>query len=101
MVKQAAGKLFAVWVIYDAAGRATWYSLQPGNWMRDANNVLRYAGIVYRTTGPYWGGPYDPARVSITPAGSADFIPQAPSRARFDFVIDGVAGSIPLERIGF
>jgi hypothetical protein len=63
MVKQAGDKLFAVWVAYDPAGRATWFS--------------------------------------VTPAGSADFVPQAVSRARFDFTIDGVAGSIPLERIRF
>jgi hypothetical protein len=101
MVKQAGDKLFAVWVAYDPAGRATWFSFQPGSWVSDANSVLRFAGIVYRSNGPYWGGAYDPALVTVTPAGSADFIPQAVSRARFDFTIDGVAGSIPLERIRF
>jgi hypothetical protein len=62
---------------------------------------LRYSGIVYRTTGPYWGGAYDPTRVSIMPAGVGDFIPQATSRARFEFTIDGITASMQLERTRF
>ena len=100
LVKQSSGKLFAVWVVYDADHRATWYSLQPGAWSRDASNVLMYTGIVYRTTGPWWGQ-FDPAQVSIVPVGRASFTPLRSGRASFDVVIDGVAASTALERMRF
>jgi hypothetical protein len=100
LVKQSSGLLFAVWVVYDAAGRATWYSLQPGAWARDPNNALGYSGTIYRTTGPWWGA-FDPAQVSITAAGRGTFTPLAAGRARFDVVVDGVTASTTLERMRF
>lgn len=100
LVKQSSGLLFAVWVVYDAAGRATWYSLQPGSWMRDASNTLAYSGILYRTTGPWWGA-FDAAQVSIAVAGRGTFTPLAGGRARFDATIDGVAATTTLERMRF
>jgi hypothetical protein len=80
LVKQSSGNLFAVWVVYDVSGRATWYSLQPGAWSRDASGVLSYSGTIYRTTGPWWGS-FDPSQVSITAAGrgsSRRYRPGAP-----------------------
>lgn len=101
LVKQSGTLLFAVWSVYDASGRATWYSLQPGSWQRDSNGALRFTGIVYRTSGPYWGGAYDPSQVVIAAVGSASFIPQAAGRAQFEVAIDGAAASIALERMRF
>lgn len=100
LVKQSSGAIFAVWVVYDIAGRATWYSLQPGAWTRDASNVTSYSGPVFRTTGPWWGA-FDPAQVSITAVGQAAFTPLPAGRARFDITIDGVAASLTLERMRF
>lgn len=101
LVKQSWTQLFAVWSVYDPSGRATWYSLQPGSWQRDSSGVLRFTGIVYRTTGPYWGGAYDPSQVVIAPVGNASFIPLAAGRAQFEVAIEGVAASIALERMRF
>ncbi len=100
LVKQSSGKLFAVWVVYDTDHRATWYSLQPGAWSRDAANVLTFTGIVYRTTGPWWGQ-FNPAQVSIAPVGNASFTPLVGGLARFDVVIDGVAATTTLQRMQF
>ncbi len=101
LVKQSGAQLFAVWVTYDAAGRPTWYSLQPGAWRRDSTNTLRYSGTVYRTTGPYWGGAFDPKAVTITAAGTADFAPSFAGRVLFTYTIDGVSGSKTLQRMQF
>ena len=99
LVKQSSGLLFAVWVVYDTAGRATWYSLQPGSWSRDAN-VLVFKGTVYRTTGPWWGA-FDPSQVAITAVGQGTFTPFATGRARFDVTIDGITATTTLERMTF
>jgi hypothetical protein len=100
-VKQSGAQLVAGWNVYDAAGHPVWYTLQPGKWMRDSGNVLFYSGVVYKTTGPYWAAPFDAGALSITAVGTGNFVPQAPGRARFDYVIEGVAGSKQLQRFVF
>ena len=100
-VKQSGAELVAGWNVYDVSGRAIWYTLQPGAWARDSANNLYYAGIVYKTSGPYWGGPFDPGALSIATVGTANFVPQSVSRARFDYVIEGVSGSKQLQRFVF
>jgi hypothetical protein len=101
MVKQSGDKLVAVWAVYDASNRPTWYTLQPGGWRRDADNVLRYSGIVYRTSGPFWAGPFDPAAVTVTTVGTAELVPQTVNRAQFNYTIEGMTGSKQIERFRF
>jgi hypothetical protein len=101
LVKQSGALLFAVWSVYDASGRATWYSLQPGSWQRDSSGALRFTGILYRTSGPYWGGAYDPSQIAVAAVGSASFIPGTAGRAQLEVAIDGAAASIALERMRF
>jgi hypothetical protein len=100
LVKQSSGNLFAVWVVYDTGNRATWYSLQPGAWSRTPGGTLVYSGVVYRTTGPWWGA-FDPSQVSIAAVGQATFAPLPEGRAQFDATIDGVTAHTTLERMRF
>ena len=100
-MQQSGDKLFAVWNVYDASGRSTWYSLQPGSWKRDAANTLRDVGIVYLTTGPDWRGSFDAGAISISAVGTASFIPQGVNRARFEYSISGVNGAKQLVRFAF
>jgi hypothetical protein len=101
LAKQSGDKLVMVWAVYDTANRPTWYTLQSGGWRRDAGNVLRYSGIVYRTSGPFWGGPFNSTAVTVTTVGTAEFVPQTVSRAQFDYTIEGVTGSKQMERFRF
>ena len=100
-VYQSGDKLIAVWAVYDASSRPTWYALLSGSWTRDVNNALRYAGSVYRTSGPYWGGPYDPAMTTVALVGTAAFQPTATSQAIWSYTIEGVAGTKFIERFRF
>lgn len=91
-------EVFAAWFVYDAAGNPTWYTLQPGRWT--ATNVYSvYTGPVYRTTGPYFGGAFDPARVSEVQAGTATLSFRDSSHGELRYTIDGVTGVKPLERM--
>ena len=90
-----------MWVVYDTQGRPTWYVLPSGSWGRDANNALHFSGAVYRTSGPYWGGAYDPAAVALSVVGTGDFLPLGVSRALFGYTIEGVTGSRMIERFQF
>lgn len=101
IVQQSGDRLVATWNVYDATGQPIWYSLQPGSWTRDPDGNLRYVGTIYTTTGPYWGGPFDSRTVSAVAVGTANFIPQAPSRARFEYTIGTVSGAKHLVRLVF
>jgi YVTN family beta-propeller protein len=59
--------LFATWFTYDAQGRDLWLVMSNG--ARTATNT--YEGALYRTTGPAFGSPFDPARVGRTQVGAA------------------------------
>jgi hypothetical protein len=90
-------KLFAVWFVYGADGKPTWYTLQPGDWVQ-TNVYSVYSGPVYRTAGPYFGGAIDPASVSEVAVGSATLSFRDSSHGEFRYTIDGVSGVKPLER---
>jgi hypothetical protein len=79
-------KLFATWFTYDAQGRNTWLV------MSDTLDVSRngYEGTLYRTTGPAFGEPFDPARVTRTPVGKLQIAVQNTDNATLTATVDGV-----------
>jgi hypothetical protein len=87
--------LFAALYVYDSQGRAQWFTIQPGGW----TSSTRWAGPLYRTTGPYFAGPsYDPNLVVVQAVGNAvlefDSTAAGVDRARFTYTIDGVATTV-------
>ena len=100
-VFQAGDTLIANWAVYDASGQPTWYALLSGAWQRDADNVLRYSGTIYRTAGAYWGGAYSAKDISVVAVGTADFKPTNSSHAIWNYTIDGIKGSKTIERFHF
>jgi hypothetical protein len=79
-------KLFATWFTYDAQGRNTWLV------MSDTLDVgrNRYEGTLYRTTGPAFGAPFDPARVTRTPVGRLEIAVTNTDNATITATVDGV-----------
>jgi hypothetical protein len=68
IVQGATNKLFAVWFVYNALGEPVWYTLQPSEWT-SSNVYTTYTGPIYKTTGPYFGGAFNPASVGISQVG--------------------------------
>lgn len=63
--------LFLTFFVYDADGTAGWYvasDVRPTN--PQPANAYRFSGTLYRTTGPWFGGPWNPAAVNVAPVGS-------------------------------
>ncbi|MGE0862106.1 MAG: hypothetical protein AB7P42_23530 [Gammaproteobacteria bacterium] len=89
--------IFAVWFVYGADGKPTWY------FMSDARQAdyTSYAGAVYKTTGPFFGGPFNPAGVSVSPVGTATLRFTQYDRGTFTYTIDGVTGTKNIQRQGF
>jgi hypothetical protein len=79
-------KIFAAWLTYDAAGNPTWFTLQPGTW---ESGAYRFTGPIYRTTGPYFGGPFGMAQVTEVQVGTGTLEFQDHATGRFAFTING------------
>jgi hypothetical protein len=79
--------IFATWFVYDAHGRPTWYTLQPGGW--DGPRI--YRGIIFKTSGPGLGGPFDPSAVTETAVGSGSLNFTSFDTASFSYSVEGVS----------
>ncbi len=92
-------KIFGTLYIYGSDGKPSWYVIPDGQFV----STNEYRGSIYRTTGPYYGGAFNPAQISVTAAGTAiiEFGAFDPTRAQIVFVIDGVAFNKSIQRQSF
>lgn len=106
--------LFATWFTYEADGTGLWLVMSNG--MRDVmdmdpgyggyggygmmNPTLKsYTGTLYRTTGPAFDAAhFDPAMVTLTPVGTANFTFTSADRGTFKYTVNGVSQSKPIVR---
>jgi len=98
--QSARDTLFATLFVYDAQGRAQWFTIQPGGW----TSSTRWEGPLYRTTGPHFAGAsFDPRLVLVQATGSAvlEFRAAAggTTTARFTYTVDGVTTVKTITRI--
>lgn len=101
-VLQQYKSLFAVWFTYDAQGKATWFVMPSGRWA----TLDTYEGRLFRATGSAWlGVPYDASKLKAVDVGTFRFRFAGNAftgeAAAFEYVIDGVAGSMALSRQEF
>ena len=85
----ATNQLFAVWYVYSASGEPIWYTLQPGTWT-DTGSSSTYTGPIYKTTGPYFMGAFNPALVGVTQVGNGTLSFRQANSGTLNYVIDGV-----------
>ena len=95
IAQNASDQVFAVWNVYNLSGQATWYTLAPGQW----THFNTYTGPIYRTAGPYWGGPFDPSLVTATQAGTGTLTFFDYATATFSYTLEGVSASKPITRL--
>lgn len=93
----ATNELFAVWFIYGTSGEPVWYTLQPGNCTSSAAYTA-YTGPIYKTTGPYFRGMFNPASVGVTQVGTGTLQFRHADSGILNFVIDGVRTIKDIER---
>ncbi len=93
-ITQQSDIVFATWFTYDATGAPTWLSATA---TKSASGV--YAGALNRTSGPAFDAvPFDPAKVTVTPVGSATFTFTDGNTGTFAYTVDGVSQSKPITR---
>jgi hypothetical protein len=78
-----------------------WFTLQPGNW----TDPTTFTGPIYRTTGPFYGGVFNPALVNSQQVGTGalDFEqrPGTEGNAVLTFTINGTAITRTITRFRF
>ncbi len=90
---QESDTMFATLFIYGADGKPTWVVAQL-----ESPGTYTYTGPLYATTGPWFGGPFDPAAVGVRPAGSMTFTLQTIGTGQLTYSIDGVQVTKQVER---
>jgi hypothetical protein len=92
-------QIFGTLFIYGADSKPVWYVL-PGGTFTEAT---RFRGTMYKTTGPYFGGAFNPGAVGVTQAGSAEIFFDASdlNKAIIRFTVDGVEVTRNIQRQAF
>jgi hypothetical protein len=94
-VTQQGNILFATWFTYDAAGKGLWLVMSDG----EKTGPGRYAGTLYRTTGPaFSASPWNPLGVGRIPVGTASFAFTGQGDGTFSYTVNGVAQSKAITR---
>lgn len=94
---QQGDKVFATWFTYDANGNGLWLVMSDG--AHQGNNT--YSGTLHRTTGPAFGAPFDPSRVTYTPVGNATFSFSDADTGTMTATVNGVTVTKPITRLVF
>jgi hypothetical protein len=87
------GTAFATFFVYDQTMTPFWYTAE----LHYQGNLV-WSGALYATTGPWFGGPFNPALVTIRQAGTATFTLSFLNQATLSFSVDGVPSVWPLQR---
>jgi hypothetical protein len=95
---------FATLFVYDAKRRPHWYSASQLLAMGDVNGWPTWSGTLEESTGPYFGGQFDPSAVKRRVVGTMTFSanPFGPANeGRLAYTIDGVSVTTLIERYAF
>ncbi len=94
--------LYAVWFVYDASGKPNWYAFSPGQATAAGSTsgtmTTIFNGPIYKTNGPYFGGPFDPTQVGITQVGTGILRFTQWNTGQFIYTVEGVTGSKSIVR---
>lgn len=88
--------IFATMFVYAASGQPEFYGA-----VLDRGAGLTWSGKVYRSTGPYWGGVFNPAAVVESEVGTMSWQAQTLSGGRLEYTISGVTVVKQVERMSF
>lgn len=97
-VMQQNNVLFMTFFVYGANNAPTWYVASAVTYTGTTNGTLGYSGTLYQTSGPYFGGAFNPNNVSNRAVGSVTFNLTSVNSASLTYTVDGVSVSKALTR---
>lgn len=93
---------FVTLFVYGPDGRPTWYFASDARvFALDASGSPAFRGTLYKATGPWLGGPFDPAQVALQPVGHLVLEPRPQARLSLSYTAEGVSVSREVERQTF
>ena len=97
-VMQQNSTLFMTFFVYGTNNAPTWYVAPAVLYSGGSGNTLAYSGALYQTSGPYFGGSFNPNNVSNRVVGSVSFNLTSTTTANLTYTVDGVTVSKSLTR---
>jgi len=92
---------FNVLYLYDQDGKPVWYSVSAFPIGTNSSGYSIYQGDLYYTTGPEFGGPYNPQNVTYQKVGTLTFSPSTTDDAQLSYSVNGTNVSKQVERFIF
>jgi len=96
-VLQQADVIFVDLFVYDTAGNPTWFTAAATQ-QSDPFGRVTFTGDLNQTSGPWFGGVFNPAFVGYRKVGTLTFDAVTLDTANLTYVVDGVAVSKPITR---
>jgi hypothetical protein len=93
---------FVTLFVYGPDGRPTWYFASDARvFALDAGGNPAFRGTLYKTTGPWLGGGFDPAKVAVQSVGQLVIEPRQNARLALEYSAEGVTVSKEVVRQTF
>lgn len=89
---------FLTFFVYDTTNTPIWYTSNVQYQGSDQSGALVWTGPLYVTSGPWFGGPFPPANVTIRQAGTASFVLTDFNQASLTYTVDGIVVTKSLQR---
>lgn len=97
-VTQQADLMFLTFYVYGTNGQPVWYTALVVDQGPQADGATLFAGNLFQSSGPYFGGPYNASFVNTTLAGSASFRGTSTTAATLTYVVGNVTVVKQVER---
>lgn len=92
---------FIVFFVYGPDGKPIWLHGVGTRYGYDMERNPGFAGPLYRTTGPWFGGPFDPGAVQVAQVGTVTFEANGSDSAAIEYTVDGVKTTKSVQRLTF
>lgn len=101
-VVQQGETAFITLFVFGPDDKPTWYVASAAQvFALDANGNPAFRGTLFKATGPWLGGPFDPARLEVRPVGQLVIEPRPDGRLNLSYTAEGVSVSKDLVRSTF
>jgi len=89
-VAQQGNTLFVTFFVYGSNNQPTWYVASAVTQQGGSTSGL-FSGTLYQTTGPYFGGAFNPSAVGVTAVGTVTFNASGSNAATLSYTVNGTA----------
>ena len=100
-ITQQENVIVLTFLLYGADHSPHWYEAAAYPGSPTETGYPAWTGDVYESTGPFYGGPFNPTTVASRKVGTVTFSPATPGTATLKYSIDGVVVTKPIERQTF